>query len=77
MATKGLTDEQKETVALMVYENWKDNRTISDHEDIADILIKLNAHEYAADVLEYAKPEEDEDEEYFDEPANWKDLQND
>lgn len=70
---KGLTDEEKELVALMVYDNWKANKTISDHDQIAEILIKLNAHEYASDVLEYAKPEEDDDE-HFNEPANWKDL---
>jgi hypothetical protein len=71
---KGLTDEQMQLVALMVYDNWKDNLTISDHEEIAEILIKLDAHEYADDVLEYAKPEEDEDEKYFNEPSNYKEL---
>lgn len=72
--SKHLTPEQQATVALIVYDDWKANRTISNHEEIAEILIILGAHEYAADVLEYAKPEEDMDNDHFDEPANWKDL---
>ena len=54
MATKGLTDDQKETAAEMIFSLWENNKSDYDSEAVADVLTALGYHEYAFEVTKWA-----------------------
>ena len=55
---KGLTDEQKQVAADMIYAEWSRHKSDYDGNDVADLFISLDHHEYAFEVLKWAEPED-------------------
>ena len=77
MATK-LTDERKAKIAEIVFNEWDSNKndlSTEDHEEYIGMLQGLGDTHYHTVIFEFTEaPENDE---HFNEPANWKDLNND
>lgn len=77
MATR-LTDERKARIAEIVFNEWDVNKNdldTDDHDEYIIMLQGLNDTHYYTIIEEFMEaPENDE---HFNEPANWKDLNND
>lgn len=68
-----LTDELKAKIAEIVFNDWEENKTSissDDHDEYILMLQGLGDMHSADTIQEYMDLEEDG----FDEPANWKDL---
>jgi len=53
---KGLTDEQKQTAADMIFAEWERHKSDYDAEEITELFISLDFHEYANEVAKWAEP---------------------
>jgi len=55
---KGLTDEQKQVAADMIYAEWSRCKSDYDANDVADLFLALDHNEYAFEVQKWAEPED-------------------
>lgn len=55
---KGLTDEQKQVAADMIFAEWERHKSDYEANDVADLFLALDHNEYAFEVLKWDEPQD-------------------